>query len=71
MPLGGISVIGQQQGKKFEHYQTIAGDQLLMVSLGNIPAAQMFKEAEDADKVMTWISAPSGWCCWRRLRRCS
>ena len=55
VPLGGISVIGQQQGQKFQHYQTIAGDQLLMVSLGNIPAAQMFKEAEDANKLMTWI----------------
>ena len=55
VPLGGISVIGQQQGQKFQHYQTIAGDQLLMVSLGNIPATQMFKEAEDANKLMTWI----------------
>ena len=54
-PLGVISVIGQQQGAQFQPYQTIAGDQLLMVGIGNVPAAQMFKEAEDANKLITWI----------------
>jgi hypothetical protein len=54
-PLGTISVIGQQRGTKFQPYQTEAGDALLMVSDGNVPADQMFKEAEQANKILTWI----------------
>ena len=54
-PLGVISVIGQQQGSHFQAYQTIAGDQLLMVDIGNVPAAQMFKEAADANRLITWV----------------
>jgi Transmembrane protein 43 len=54
-PLGVISVIGQQQGERFQAYQTIAGDQLLMVGIGNVPAAQMFKEAADANRLITWL----------------
>jgi hypothetical protein len=54
-PLGVISVIGQQQGSHFQAYQTIAGDQLLMVDVGNVPAAQMFKEAADANRLITWV----------------
>ena len=50
-----ISVIGQQQGEQFQAYQTIAGDQLLMVGIGNVPAAQMFKEAADANRLITWV----------------
>ena len=48
-------MIGQQQGSQFQPYQTIAGDQLLMVDVGNVPAAQMFKEAADANRLITWV----------------
>jgi hypothetical protein len=54
-PLGTISVIGQQSASGFVPYQTDAGDQLLMVDTGNVPADQMFKEAEQANTVITWI----------------
>ena len=54
-PLGVISVIGQQHGSQFQAYQTIAGDRLLMVDVGNVPAAQMFKEAADANRLVTWV----------------
>lgn len=54
-PLGPISVIAQQQGSQFLSYQTIAGDQLLMVSDGTVPADQMFKEAEATNKLITWL----------------
>ena len=55
VPLGTISVIGQQRGAQFVPYQTEAGDRLLMVSGGNLPANQMFKEAEQANTVVTWV----------------
>ena len=59
-PLGAISVIGQQQGSQFHAYQTIAGDQLLLVDVGNVPAAQMFKEAADANRMITWLVRAGG-----------
>jgi hypothetical protein len=54
-PLTSISVIGRQQGSQFTSYQTVAGDRLLMVDDGVVPADRMFKEAESANKVLTWI----------------
>lgn len=54
VPLGVVSVIGQQRGAGFVPYQTTAGDQLLMVSNGNVPADRMFEEAESANTIMTW-----------------
>jgi hypothetical protein len=59
-PLGVISVIGQQQGAQFQAYQTIAGDQLLMVDVGTVPAAQMFKEAADANRMISWLIRAGG-----------
>ncbi|WP_318612899.1 TMEM43 family protein [Mesorhizobium sp. BAC0120] len=55
VPLDTISVVGQQRGSQFAPYQTTAGDQLLMVDRGDVPASQMFKDAESANKVLTWI----------------
>lgn len=54
-PLGTISVIGQQRGAVFAPYQTEAGDRLLMVDGGSVPADQMFKEAEQANTIFTWV----------------
>ena len=54
-PLGVISVIGQQQGERFQAYQTIAGDQLLMVRHRQRACRQMFKEAADANRLITWM----------------
>lgn len=50
-----VSVIGRQAGSGFGTYQTKAGDQLLMVEKGLVPAATMFKHAQDANTVLTWI----------------
>lgn len=55
VPLGVISVIAEQRGGEFAPYQTEAGDQLLMVSIGNVPADQMFKEAEGVNTLITWL----------------
>jgi hypothetical protein len=55
VPLGDISVIGKQAGSGFAAYQTQAGDALLMVDGGIVPAEQMFADAESANTVLTWI----------------
>ncbi|MGE0701223.1 MAG: TMEM43 family protein, partial [Hyphomicrobiaceae bacterium] len=54
-PLGTASVIGEQRNGGFEPYQTQAGDQLLLVDTGNVPAEQMFADAQSANVVLTWI----------------
>lgn len=50
-----LSVIARQSGNGFASYQTAAGDPLLMVEKGMVPAAQMFKAAQDANTMLTWI----------------
>lgn len=50
-----ISIVGRQAGSDFAHYQTKAGDTLLFVKSGNVDAAQIFKAAQDENRVMTWI----------------
>jgi len=50
-----ISVVARQAGSGFGPYQTAAGDRLLMVEKGTVPAEQMFKEAQQANTVLTWI----------------
>ncbi len=56
---GQMSVIGQQidvQGTtQLAPYQTEAGDQLLLVSRGIVAAKAMFKEAEQANTIITWL----------------
>lgn len=50
-----VSLIGQQQGGGLVPYQTEAGDKLMMVEPGAHPASAMFKQAESANRVLTWI----------------
>ena len=54
-PLGDISVIGRQTGSKFGAYQTQAGDTLLMVDNGVVPADKMFADAVTENTIITWI----------------
>lgn len=55
VPLGPVSVVGQQVGMGFDAYRTQAGDALLMVDVGNVPAAEMFADAEARNTLVTWI----------------
>ncbi len=50
-----LSVVGKQTGADFAPYQTKAGDALLFVKSGNIDAAQIFKAAQDENRILTWI----------------
>ncbi len=50
-----ISVVARQAGNGFGPYQTAAGDRLLMVEKGLVPATQMFQAAQQANTVLTWI----------------
>ena len=55
MPNGPASFMGQQSGADFTEYQTKAGDRLLMARSGTMSAADMFKAAEDENRILTWI----------------
>jgi hypothetical protein len=50
-----ISIVGRQAGSDFAPYQTKAGDTLLFVKNGNVDAAQIFKQAQDENRILTWI----------------
>jgi len=55
VPLGPISVVAQQEGDGFVHYQTQAGDALFMVDRGTVAAKQMFDDAVAENTFVTWL----------------
>ncbi len=55
VPLGDISVIGRQTGDRFSPYQTVAGDELLLVDSGRVPAEKMFADAVSVNTLITWL----------------
>ncbi|ESY22983.1 MULTISPECIES: TMEM43 family protein [unclassified Mesorhizobium] len=59
-PLGVISIIARQADSRFEPYQTQAGDALLMVDTGNVPAEKMFADAVSANTLITWLLRGAG-----------
>jgi hypothetical protein len=54
-PLGPVSVIGRQSGSGIARYQTRAGDRLLIAAPGEQSAADMFKQAERENTILTWV----------------
>jgi hypothetical protein len=59
-PLGVVSIVARQAGSRFESYQTQAGDALLMVDTGNVPAEKMFADAVSANTLITWLLRGAG-----------
>jgi hypothetical protein len=55
-----VSLVGVQTGSSFSAYQAKAGDTVLLVEEGTHTAAEMFKAAQDANKVMTWLIRGGG-----------
>jgi len=59
-PLDVVSIVARQAGDRFEPYQTQAGDALLMVDTGNVPADKMFADAVSANTLITWLLRGAG-----------
>jgi hypothetical protein len=55
VPVGTGSVIARQSGTELIGYPTKAGDTILLAHTGSQSAAEMFKAAQDANRVLTWI----------------
>jgi hypothetical protein len=49
------SVVARQAGDGFASFRAPSGDQILMVVPSQVPASQMFAEAEAANRVLTWV----------------
>ncbi|HEX8471548.1 MAG TPA: TMEM43 family protein [Brevundimonas sp.] len=54
-PAGPISVVARQNGEGFLPYYAKNGEEFLLVDNGDKPASDMFKGAQDANQIMTWI----------------
>jgi hypothetical protein len=50
-----VSLVGVQTGQTFAPYQTATGTTILLVEEGSLTAPQMFKKAQDANTLMTWL----------------
>jgi hypothetical protein len=59
-PNGTASVVGKQSGSGFVDYQTQAGDALLLVQTGAHSAEEMFKDAQSANRIITWLLRLAG-----------
>ena len=55
IPPQDISVIYKQSGENLVPYQTKNGSKISMIQLGKSTAEEMFKNAQESNKMMTWI----------------
>ena len=55
VPAGPASIVARQAGDGFAPYQTQGGDQIMMLVAGIEPASQMFRRAEEGNRILTWI----------------
>lgn len=55
VPLETVSIVARQAGGALEGYQTKAGDRLLLVAAGDVPAERMFADAVTENTILTWV----------------
>jgi hypothetical protein len=60
VPRQTASVVARQAGSTFEPYRTNAGGTVALMSPGEVPAKDMFKEAQDENRMWTWIIRAGG-----------
>lgn len=58
-----LTVIARQTGKSFAPYTTQAGNDILMVEVGNRTSEQMFTAAQSRNTMMTWGLRVAGFFC--------
>jgi hypothetical protein len=49
------TIIGRQAGADFATFQTKAGDALLFAKSGSVAAADVFAQAQEENRILTWI----------------
>lgn len=59
-PAAEISVVARQNGEDLLNYRARNGAEFLLVQMGDVPAADMFQSAQDANAILTWIIRAAG-----------
>jgi hypothetical protein len=54
------SIVADQAGSSFIPYRAKAGGSVELISAGQVPAADMFKEAQDDNRIWTWLIRAGG-----------
>jgi hypothetical protein len=60
VPRQRASIVARQAGPTFEPYRTEAGGTVALIVAGEVPAADMFKEAQADNRFWTWIIRAGG-----------
>lgn len=60
VPRQSASVVARQAGPTFEPYRTEAGGTVELIAVGEVPAKDMFKQAQDENRMWTWIIRAGG-----------
>jgi hypothetical protein len=55
VPADSASVVAAQRGDGFAPFQTRAGDRVMLMRTGTVPAAAMFQAAEEGNRIFTWV----------------
>jgi uncharacterized membrane protein YecN with MAPEG domain len=50
-----VSIVAQQQGNTLTQYMTKAKTTIMMLSMGTVPADQMFQQAQESNVTRTWL----------------
>lgn len=56
-----VSIVGMQDGKEIRPYQTLAGDEILMLRHGRLSVEEMFLEERARNQWLTWAYRGLGW----------
>lgn len=56
-----VSIVGMQDGKEIRPYQTLAGDEILMLRYGYMSVEEMFLEEQARNQWLTWAYRGLGW----------
>lgn len=54
------SFVGRQSGEGLDRYEASNGEEIFLAAAGKVPAAQMFKDAEELNAILTWLLRAGG-----------
>lgn len=54
------SFVGKQSGEGLDRYEASNGEEIFLSAEGKVPAAQMFKDAEELNALLTWLLRAGG-----------
>jgi len=60
VPQQTASIVARQAGPTLEPYRTQAGGTVALIAAGEVPATDMFKQAQDDNRMWTWLIRAGG-----------